>query len=701
MSDSRLGGSSTILIPVFIPSVIVMILLVIGTISNPDLAGSVFEQTLKYITETFGWFYMLAVAFFLLFIVGIAMTRWGHIKLGPDHADPQYSFPAWFAMLFSAGYGIALLFFGVAEPVLHYASPPKGAGETVDAAAQAMQIAFFHWGFHIWAIYGLVGLVLAYFAFRHGLPLSMRSALYPLIGDKIYGPIGHMVDTFAILGTMFGIATTLGLSVTQINTGLNYLWPEVPINTTVQIISIFLITGLAIFSVVAGMDKGVKRLSLLNMALAITLMLFVFIAGPTIHILETFLQNTGNYLNNIVARTFNLQAYTRSDWIGNWTLFIFGWTIAWAPFVGLFIAKISRGRSIREFVVGVMLVPSLFTFLWFSIFGDTALYAIMNEGYTSLIGEVKNNHAIALFKLYEILPLTSVMSFLSVLLIITFFVTSSDSGSLVIDSLASGGALHTPAWQRVFWASTEGVLASALLLAGGLGALQTMTIVSALPFSIIMIVSALGMWRALRIEGHHHRSLKTDIQQRFSGTSGHGLWRRRLHDLVTFPSRSEVQEFMDTTVRKAMLRVERELLKVDWQAVVHNDHEHQRIYLEVIKDEQVDFIYEIRALEQALPDYAQLESSDSDDTQEFYYRAEVFLRRGGQSYDIYGFDQQDIITDILDQFEKHLHFLHISPDILPWRMEAHDDLLNSPADATEEDSKAAPSGQSGATKPAV
>src|SRR5690554_2590732 len=328
MNQATPRSGSTILIPVFIPAVAVILLLVIGTISNPELAGEAFSVILAYVTETFGWFYMLSVAFFLVFIVSMALTKWGHIKLGPDHAEPQYSFPAWFAMLFSAGYGIALLFFGVAEPVLHFASPPEGAPETVDAAKQAMQIAFFHWGFHIWAIYGLVGLVLAYFAYRHGLPLSIRSALYPLIGDRIYGPIGHAVDVFAILGTMFGIATTLGLSVAQINAGINYLWPSIPISTTVQIIAIAVITAAATVSVVAGMDKGVKRLSILNMVLAVSLMLFVFVVGPTIHILETFLQNTGSYLSGIVERTFNLQAYTRSDWIGNWTLFIFGWTIA-------------------------------------------------------------------------------------------------------------------------------------------------------------------------------------------------------------------------------------------------------------------------------------------------------------------------------------------------------------------------------------
>ncbi len=672
-----------ILFPVFIPAVVVTLLLVIGTMSNPELAGDVFSSTLAFITTNFGWFYMLSVAFFLVFIVGIAMTPWGSIKLGPDHAEPQYSFPAWFAMLFSAGYGIALLFFGVAEPVLHYASPPAGAAETVDAAKQAMQIAFFHWGFHIWAIYGLTGLVLAYFSFRHGLPLSMRSALYPIIGERIYGPIGHVVDVFAILGTLFGIATTLGLSVTQINAGINYLWPSIPISINVQIIAIVIITGLAICSVVAGLDKGVKNLSLLNMILAIGLMLFVFLVGPTIFILETFLQNTGSYLNNIIERTFNLQAYTRSDWIGNWTLFIFGWTIAWSPFVGLFIAKISRGRTIRQFVFGVMFVPTIFTFLWFSVFGDTALHLIMVEGYTSLISDVQADNAIALFKLFELLPMTSIASFLAVVLIITFFVTSSDSGSLVIDSLAAGGAFRTPVWQRVFWASIEGVVASALLLAGGLSALQTMTIASALPFAIIMMIAALGMWRALVIEGHHETSLQSHMQgSRLASNAGPGLWKKRLAGMVSFPSREEVDGFMGSTVLKAMRRVQRELSGQEWSAEVHTDEAHSRLYLEVKKDDQVDFIYEIRAVGYAMPAFALSEGPEAD---EQYFRAEVFLRRGGQHYDIYGYDQADIISDILDQFEKYLHFLHISPGSLPWNMAEHDEMLSDDPELPKSD----------------
>ena len=672
MSAEKAKWHNAILIPVFLPAVIVITLLVIGTLSAPEKAGELFNWTLAGITDNFGWFYMLAVALFLVFIIGVAISRWGRIKLGPDHCEPEYSFTSWFAMLFSAGYGIALLFFGVSEPVLHYAEPPAGAAETIGSAKQAMQIAYFHWGFHIWAIYGLVGLVLAYFSFRHGLPLSMRSTLYPLIGEKINGPIGHAVDTFAVLGTMFGIATTLGLSVIQINTGLNYLWEDIPVGTTVQVIAIGVITLAAIASVVAGMDKGIKRLSLLNMTLVLFLLLFVFIAGPTIHILETFLQNTGAYLSGIVERTFNLQAYERSDWIGNWTLFIFGWTIAWAPFVGLFIAKISRGRTIRQFVFGVMFVPTIFTFFWFAVFGDTALNMIMNEGYTALISEVQDNQAIALFKLYEELPLTSIVSFVTVLLIITFFVTSSDSGSLVIDSLASGG-METPVWQRVFWASSEGIVAAVLLVAGGLGALQTAAITSALPFAVIILISAAGMWRALVIEGHQYNSLKSHRHHHRRGVNaGPDYWKKRLAGLVDFPKKEPVLEFINGPATESLKKVKEELKSQDWPAEFTADEEHNRIILSVERENDLDFAYEIRLRDYLLPEFV----LSNDQNRETYYRAEVFLRQGGQSYDLYGYESSDIINDVINQFENYLHFRHHSPGVLPWDLEKHDEDLN-------------------------
>lgn len=666
------SSKSTILIPVFIPAVIVLLLLVVGTISDPELAGELFNQALMFTTTTFGWFYMLAVALFLMFIVVLAFSSYGNIKLGPDHAEPEYKFLEWFAMLFSAGYGIALLFYGVAEPVMHFSAPPNSTPETVAAAKEAMQIAYFHWGFHIWAIYGFTGLVLAYFGYRQGLPLSMRSTLYPLIGDKVYGPLGHIVDIIAILATIFGVATTLGLSVAQINAGLNYLLPDlVPIGTMPQIISIAVITGAALISVLAGMDKGVKRLSVLNMVLATSLMAFVFIAGPTVFILNAFMENTGSYLGNIVERTFSLQAYVHGDWIASWTLFIFAWTIAWSPFVGMFIAKISRGRTIRQFVLGVLFVPSIFTFLWFAVFGDTALHMIMEQGYDTLIAEVQADQAVALFKLFEALPLTQLISALTVLLIITFFVTSSDSGSLVIDSIASGGR-PTPALQRTFWVVIQGILASVLLLAGGLSALQTVSIVSALPFAVVLLIAMVGMWRALVIEEHRTESLAQDNRLP-PHLLNPGSWRDRLDYLTDQPTKTEVLTYIQQVVKPAMEQVSERLTQKGWATDVAYDEVNSRVYLDLKRGEDVDFWYEVRLAEHEIPDYYELDTAGVG--QSHHYRAEVFLRRGGQTYDLYGYKPDAIINDIIDQFEKYLHFLNVSPDSLPWRMEEHDDGL--------------------------
>lgn len=656
MTPENKGVQATLLLPVAVPTILVALCLIVGTTANPEYAGELFGQMLGWVTATFGWFYMLAVAVFLLFIIFVGFSRWGNIRLGPDHAEPEYSFPAWFAMLFSAGYGIALLFFGVAEPVLHYSTPPTGAAETVSAAKEAMQIAYFHWGLHIWGIYGLVGLVLSYFAYRHGLPLSMRSALYPLIGDRIYGVAGHVTDIFAILGTMFGLATTLGLSVTQINAGIHYLWPSIPISTTVQVIAIAVITGAAIMSVVAGMDKGIKNLSILNMTLAVFLMVVVFALGPSVHILNTLLQNTGAYLGSIVERTFNLQAYSHSDWIGNWTLFIFAWTIAWAPFVGLFIAKISRGRTIRQFVVGVLAVPTIFTFLWFAIFGDTALHMIMEEGKTALIGEVQANHAVALFEFYDRLPMSSFLSVVTVFLIITFFVTSSDSGSLVVDSLASGGALESPVWQRVFWASLEGLIAATLLLAGGLGALQTMTIISALPFAIIMILAMIGLWRALIIEGHRDTSINAITQIRpFTNSSD---WRKRLNGLMKFPGENKIYDFISQVAEPALREVQQELVVHQWNADVVTAN--GEVQLNLIRGGAVEFYYQVKATEHDSPEHQPMNKHPS------FWRADVYLSHGSLGYDLFGCSKEEVIGDLVDHLEQYFKFIEAAPGTLPW-----------------------------------
>ena len=460
----------------------------------------VFARLQNWLVVNVGWYYILVVAIFFAFIVYLALSRFANIKLGPDDSKPDYSYQSWIAMLFSAGVGIGLLFFGVAEPVTHFAQPPSGEALTVGAAKNAMLFTYFHWGFQAWATYIIVGLSLAYFAFRQGLPLTIRSSLYPLIGEKIYGPIGSAVDVFAVLGTMFGVATSLGIGVTQVNAGLNYLF-GVAISPEVQVLLIAAITVMATLSVITGLNGGIRRLSELNMVLAIFLLLFVLLSGPTAALLGAFVQNVGNYLGNFVPLTFNVYAYEPNEWIGDWTLFYWGWWISWSPFVGMFIARISRGRTIREFILGVLFVPAGFTFLWLSIFGNSALFLELSETGGEITSAVLSDMPTALYVFLEHLPFAPVICLLATLLIVTFFVTSSDSGSLVIDIITSGGNENPPVWQRIFWAISEGVVASVLLLAGGLGALQTAAISSALPFSIVMIFICVGLYRALQVEG--------------------------------------------------------------------------------------------------------------------------------------------------------------------------------------------------------
>ena len=472
-----------------------------------EQAGAAFMVVQDWLVTHLGWFYTAVVAVFFLFIIFLAFSRFAHIRLGPDDALPDYSYVSWIAMLFSAGIGIGLLFFGVAEPVTHFAQPPLGEGGTADSARSAMLYTYFHWGVQAWATYIVVGLALAYFAFRHNLPLTMRSAFYPLLGNRIYGPIGNTIDVFAVLATMFGVATSLGLGVTQVNAGLNYLF-DIPVSAGVQIALIAGITGMATVSVVAGLNHGIRRISELNMILALILISLVIVAGPTASLLAGFVRDLGNYVSHFGQLTLNVYADEPDDWLGDWTLFYWGWWISWSPFVGMFVARISRGRTIREFVLGVLLIPAGFTFFWLSIFGNSALLIELSERGGEITSAVTTELPTALFVFLEHLPLTSLASLLAMVLIVTFFVTSSDSGSLVIDIITSGGKEDPPKWQRIFWAVSEGVIASVLLVAGGLGALQTAAISSALPFAVIMLFMCYGLYKGLLGEENlgHQRS---------------------------------------------------------------------------------------------------------------------------------------------------------------------------------------------------
>lgn len=479
-------------------SLIVGLLLALA-VAAPGESDRLFQAAQGWVIDTFGWFYIAAVAGFLLLILFLALGPTGALKLGPDDSEPDFPYVSWLAMLFAAGMGIGLMYFAVAEPIQHYASPPEAQPRTFEAAREAMVITFTHWGVHAWAVYALVGLSLAYFAHRKGLPLTLRSGLSPLLGRRINGPIGDAVDVFAICGTLFGIATSLGLGVSQINSGLNDL-TGLPNTPWVQVGLIALVMACATASVLTGLDKGVRRLSELNLVLAVLLMLFVLVVGPTGFLLKALVQNFGLYLDHFFVRTFNLYAYEPRGWMANWTLFYWAWWIAWSPFVGMFIARISRGRTVREFVIGVLLVPTGFTFLWMTIFGNTAVNLDMGVAAGAIADAVTADLSTAIFRFFEELPGAAVTSTLAVLLVAVFFVTSADSGSLVIDTIASGGADDTPRWQRVYWCSLEGLAAALLLLAGGLGALQAATLVAALPFAVIMILLAAGLVRQMNAD---------------------------------------------------------------------------------------------------------------------------------------------------------------------------------------------------------
>jgi choline/glycine/proline betaine transport protein len=471
-------------------------LLLAAALIAPGASDYAFGHAQDWVIDTFGWFYVAGVAGFLLVVLMLAMGPTGRLKLGPDDAEPDFPYLSWLAMLFAAGMGIGLMYFAVAEPVQHYAAPPDVEPGTFAAAREGMVITFIHWGVHAWAIYAVVGLSLAYFAHRKGLPLTLRSGLHPLLGRRINGPIGDAVDIFAICGTLFGIATSLGLGVAQINSGLNYL-TGLPTGPWIQVGLIALVMAAATVSVLTGLDRGVRRLSELNLVIAVGLMLFVLIAGPTGFLLKAFVQNFGLYLDHFFERTFNLYAYEPRGWMADWTLFYWAWWIAWSPFVGMFIARISRGRTVREFAAGVLLVPTGFTFLWMTVFGNTAIAIDMGVAAGAITQAVQTDLSTALFRFFEYLPGTAITSTLAVLLVAVFFVTSADSGSLVIDTIASGGADDTPRWQRVYWCSLEGLAAALLLLAGGLGALQAATLVAALPFAIIMIALSVGLVRQM------------------------------------------------------------------------------------------------------------------------------------------------------------------------------------------------------------
>ncbi|MGW7292408.1 BCCT family transporter [Streptomyces xiamenensis] len=491
---------------VFWPSVAIIGVFVLWAIIWDDAANRVVMNLNSNVVGNLGWYYMVLVSLFVIFVIWVGLSRFGDIKLGKDDDKPDFSTASWLAMLFAAGMGIGLVYWGVAEPLTFYDSPRPGVdGGEAEAARAAFSQTFLHWGIHPWAIYVVVGLAIAYAVHRKGRPVSIRWTLEPLLGDRVKGRWGDAIDVIALIGTVFGVATSLGFGVLQISAGADFLgWADNP-GTALQVALIVGITLLALISLITGLGKGMKWLSNINMGLFLALLVFILVAGSTTLLLSDFTENLGNYLQLLPSLSFDTGAAHGEEgkaWVSAWTVFYWGWWISWAPFVGIFIARISKGRTVRQFVGGVLLVPSLLTFFWYSVIGGSAVQQERNEP-GSMVGEDGVNTDSALFQLLDHFPGGALVAGIAMLLIVLFFVTSSDSGSYVVDMLASGGDPTPPRWSRVFWALMEGTVAIALLVAAGSNALttlQTVAIIIALPFSLVMIAMCIATLKQFRAE---------------------------------------------------------------------------------------------------------------------------------------------------------------------------------------------------------
>jgi len=483
-------------------ALIVMLVFVVFGVAAPGAFGEAADSAFGYMVDAWGWSFILGASIFLILIVFLLLSPVGEIRLGKDEESPEYSNLAWFAMLFSCGMGIGLLFWGVSEPIWHYMWPPYGEANTAEAVHVAMQYSYFHWGFHPWAIYAVVAGSLAYFSYRKGLPMMLSSCLEPILGRKgIEGPWGMLVNIIGVFATLFGLATSLGLGAMQIGAGLENLF-GIPSGPVLWVTIVIVTTAAAIISTATGIDRGIKYLSQINIVVAILLMILVFIVGPTLFILNMFTQATGDYLQNIIQMSFGLDAagaFTEG-WYGAWTIFYWAWWIAWAPFVGTFIARISRGRTIRNFIVGVMLVPVLVSMVWFAVFGGSALYQTHVLGDESIMDAVGADSALGFFSALQVFPASSLLVAVAMFSVAVFFITSSDSGTYVNGMLTSGGNPNPPLPLRITWGAIEGAIAAILLFTGGLGALQTASIVGGFPFMIIMLLMLYCLLKSLFAE---------------------------------------------------------------------------------------------------------------------------------------------------------------------------------------------------------
>ncbi|EKE22621.1 MAG: hypothetical protein ACD_6C00772G0004 [uncultured bacterium] len=648
---------------VFYFSATLILLFSIITILFNEQANQVIINILNWVSRTFSWYYLLAATLYLVFIVFIACSRYGEIKLGPKHSKPEFSLLSWSAMLFSAGIGIDLMFFSVAEPLSHYMNPPVGEGETFEAARQSMVWTLFHYGLTGWSMYALIGVALGYFSYRYNLPLTIRSALYPIFGKKINGPIGHTVDTAAVLGTIFGIATTCGIGVVQLNYGLHVLF-DLPENIWIQTALIAVAVIITIISVTAGVNKGIRILSEINIYVSIGLLLFILFVGNTEFLLAALIQNFGDYISQFPKLSLTSFPFEQpKEWMNSWTLFFWAWWIAWSPFVGLFLARISRGRTIREFVTGTLVIPLLFTLTWLSIFGNSALYSVIFDGNTQLATTVLENPAHGFYDLLAQYPGFTFTAGVATITGLLFYVTSADSGALVLGNFTTKftNIEHdSPRWLSVFWAIAIGLLTLAMLMANGVTALQNTTIIMGLPFSFVIFFVMAGLYKSLRLEDFRQASTSLNAAP-VVGNVDILNWKKRLSRVMLHPSLSQTRTMLDNVCKPAIEAVATELIDKGIQVNIQEKslEEEPELYhldLTIQLDEEENFVYEIWPVRYDTPNF----SSRGKRTKRYYYRLESYLFEGSQGNDLVGYSKEQVINDILDKYERHMMYLHIN-----------------------------------------
>ncbi|WNK22889.1 choline transporter [Providencia hangzhouensis] len=633
------------------------------TILMTETANQWIVAALGWVSKTFGWYYLLAATLYIVFVIFVATSRFGNIKLGPEQSKPEFSVLSWSAMLFAAGIGIDLMFFSVAEPVTQYMLPPTGEGETLEAARQAMVWTLFHYGLTGWSMYALMGIALGYFSYRYNLPLTIRSALYPIFGKRIDGPIGHTVDIAAVLGTIFGIATTLGIGVVQLNYGLKVLF-DLPQGLPVQSGLILLSVIMAVISATSGVNKGIRVLSELNVLLAFGLILFILFVGDTEFLLNALVLNVGDYINRFMGMTLNSFAFDRpTDWMNSWTLFFWAWWVAWSPFVGLFLARISRGRTIRQFVIGTLIIPFVFTLLWLSIFGNSALYEIIH-GNSELAKTVLDAPEKGFYSLLELYPGFGLTASVATITGLLFYVTSADSGSLVLGNFTSKLSdinNDAPNWLRIFWSVAIGLLTLGMLMTDGVAALQNTTVIMGLPFSFVIFFIMAGLYKSLKVEDFRRvSSLNTNAPAPLYG-NGTLNWKQRLGRVMNFPGTTYTQRMLDLVCIPAMQKVAKELslrgAKVEFNTLPPiADERLDHLELTVDLGEEQSFIYQVWPQRYSVPGFTYRARSGKS----HYYRLETFLWEGSQGNDLMDYTKEQVISDILDQYEKHMNFIHLS-----------------------------------------